>query len=148
VRSVRYPSAGDRLWGPFYAPMRWGQGMPQYIAAANEGMLAIITIEHPDAVRNIDEVMSAPGLDLAFIGPGDLAMSLEIPGQFDHPRFKAAVVEAEAGILRSGIPLGGVARTPEQAKEMLDRGYRALVFGFDWMLLQQAAARFLEEVRK
>ena len=31
VRSIRYPPAGDRLWGPFYAPMRWGQAMPQYI---------------------------------------------------------------------------------------------------------------------
>jgi len=111
-------------------------------------MLAIITIEHPDAVRNIDEVMTAPGLDLAFVGPGDLAMSLGIPGQFDRPKFKAAVAEAEAGILRSNVPLGGVARTPDQAKQMLDRGYRALVFGFDWMLLQQAAARFLEEVRR
>ena len=148
VRSVRYPPAGDRLWGPFYAPLRWGQTMPQYIDAANEAMLAIVTIEHPEAIRNIDEVMSAPGLDLAFIGPGDLAMSLGIPGQFDHPKFKEAVAEAEAGILRSKVPLGGVARTPDQAKQMLDRGYRALVFGFDWMLLQQAAARFLQEVRK
>jgi 4-hydroxy-2-oxoheptanedioate aldolase len=148
VRSIRYPPTGDRLWGPFYAPMRWGQTMPQYIEAANESMLAIITIEHPDAVRNIDEVMAAPGLDLAFVGPGDLAMSLGISGQFDHPKFKAAVAEAEAGILRSKVPLGGVARTPDQAKQMLDRGYRALVFGFDWTLLQQAAARFLEEVRR
>jgi 4-hydroxy-2-oxoheptanedioate aldolase len=148
VRSVRYPPAGDRLWGPFYAPMRWGQTMPQYIDAANEAMLAIVTIEHPEAIRNIDEVMSATGLDLAFIGPGDLAMSLGIPGQFDHPKFKEAVSEAEAGILRSKVPLGGVARTPDQAKQMLDRGYRALVFGFDCMLLQQAAARFLQEVRK
>lgn len=147
VRSVRYPPAGDRLWGPFYAPMRWTQSMPQYVEAANENVLAIATIEHPDAVRNIDEVMSVPGLDLAFIGPGDLAMSLGIPAQFDHPKFKAAVAEAEAGILRSKVPLGGVARTPDQAKQMLDRGYRALVFGFDWMLLHQAAARFLEEVR-
>jgi hypothetical protein len=31
---------------------------------------------------------------------------------------------------------------------MLDRGYRALGFGFDWMLLQQSAARFIEEVRR
>ena len=38
-------------------------------------------------------------------------------------------------------------QTPEQAKQMLGLGYRVLVFGFDWMLLQQAAARFLEEVR-
>jgi len=147
VRSVRYPPDGDRLWGPFYAPMRWGQGMARYIDVANENMLAIATIEHPNAVRNIDEIMAVPGLDLAFIGPGDLAMSLGIPGQFDHPAFKAAVAEAEAGILRSKVPLGGVARTPDQAKQMLDRGYRAIVFGFDWMLLQQAVVRFLEDVR-
>jgi 4-hydroxy-2-oxoheptanedioate aldolase len=81
--------------GPFYAPMRWGQSMPQYIEAANANVLAIVTIEHPDAVRNIDEVMSTPGLDLAVIGPGDLAMSLGIPGQFDHPKFKEAVASAE-----------------------------------------------------
>lgn len=148
VRSVRYPPEGDRLWGPFYAPMRWGKDIPQYIAAANESMLTIATIEHPDAVRDIDEIVSTPGVDLAFIGPGDLAMSLGIPGQFEHPKFKAAVEAAEAGILRNKVPLGGVARTPDQAKQMLDRGYRALVFGFDWMLLQQAAARFLEEVRR
>jgi 4-hydroxy-2-oxoheptanedioate aldolase len=147
VRAVRYPPKGERLWGPFYAPMRWGRAMPQYIDAANDGMLAIITVEHPDAVRNIDALMSVPGVDLAFIGPGDLAMSLGIPGQFEHPKFKEAVAQAEAGILRSKVPLGGVARTPQQAKRMLDRGYRALVFGFDWMLLQESAARFLEEVR-
>lgn len=148
VRSVRYPPDGDRLWGPFYAPLRWGQDMSRYIDAANENMLAIATIEHPNAVRNIDEIVAVPGLDLAFIGPGDLAMSLGIPGQFDHPKFRAAVAEAEAGILRSRVPLGGVARTPDQAKQMLDRGYRAIVFGFDWTLLQQAAARFLEDVRR
>ncbi len=147
VRSLRYPPAGDRLWGPFYAPMRWGQETSKYIEAANENVLAIITIEHPDAVRNIDGIMSVPGIDVAFVGPGDLAMSLGIPGQLDHPTFKAAVAEAEAGILRSKVPLGGVARTPEQARVMLDRGYRAIVFGFDWTLLHEATARFLDEMR-
>ncbi len=147
VRALRYPPVGDRLWGPFYAPFRWDISMPEYVATANDEVMAIITIEHPDAVRNIDEIMSTPGLDLAFIGPGDLATALEIPGQFDHPKFKAAFAEAEAGILRSKVPLGGVARTPDQAKQMLDRGYQALVLGFDWMLLQRAAEGFLQEIR-
>jgi len=146
VRSLRYPPVGDRLWGPFYAPIRWGQSMSEYIDSANENVLAIVTIEHPDAVRNIDEIMST-GVDLAFIGPGDLAMSLGIPGQFDHPKFKSVIAEAEVGILEKKVPLGGVARSPEQAREMLARGYRAIVFGFDWMLLQQGIARFLQEVR-
>jgi len=148
VRSLRYPPVGDRLWGPFYAPLRWSSSMPDYIAAANDNVLAIITIEHAEAIRNIDEVMSTPGLDLAVIGPGDLAMSLGIPGQFDHPMFKAAVAEAETGILRSKVPLGGVARTADQAKQMLDRGYRTLALTFDWMLLQNAAARLLEDIRR
>ena len=148
VRSLRYPPDGERLWGPFYAPMRWNQTMASYTQIANDNMLAIFVIEHPEAIRNIDAIMATPGLDLAVIGPGDLAMALEIPGQYDHPKFKAAVAEAEAGILRSKVPLGGVARTPDQAKQMIDRGYRAIVFGFDWMLLQQAVIRFLEEVRK
>jgi 4-hydroxy-2-oxoheptanedioate aldolase len=91
--------------------------------------------------------VSVAGLDLAFIGPGDLATSLGVPGQFDHPDFTRAVAQAEAGILRSSVALGGVARTPEEAKRMVDRGYRALVFGFDWMLLRQSAARFLDAVR-
>ena len=105
-------------------------------------------IEHPDAVRNIDAIMSTPGADLAFIGPGDLATALELPNQFDHPRVKAAIAEAEAGILRSGVPLGGGARTPEQAKQMIDRGYRSIGPEFDWMLLQQAAGGFITESRK
>jgi 2-keto-3-deoxy-L-rhamnonate aldolase RhmA len=71
-------------------------------------------------------------------------MSLGIPGEFDHPKFRAAVSEAEAGILRSKVALGGVARTPEQAREMLDRGYATIVFGFDWLLLQQGALGFIE----
>src|SRR5262245_16411007 len=39
VRSVRYPPDGDRLWGPFYAPMRWNQPMASYIRVANDNML-------------------------------------------------------------------------------------------------------------
>jgi 4-hydroxy-2-oxoheptanedioate aldolase len=44
VRAVRYPPTGDRLWGPFYAPMRWAQPIAEYIKAANDNMLAVATI--------------------------------------------------------------------------------------------------------
>jgi 4-hydroxy-2-oxoheptanedioate aldolase len=50
-------------------------------------------------------------------------------------------------LLKSKVALGGVARTADQAKQMLDRGYRLLVFGFDWMLLQQAGQKLLSDIR-
>jgi 4-hydroxy-2-oxoheptanedioate aldolase len=149
VRCVRYPPDGDRFWGPFYAPMRWNKSLPDYIDQAGEDILCIGTIEHPSAVDNIDEIAATPGLDIAFIGPGDLAMNLGIPGQYDHSKFKEAVARAEAGLLGTKVALGGVARTADQAKQMLDRGYRVLVLGgFDWMLLQQAGRKLLDDVRR
>ncbi len=103
VRSLRYPPQGDRLWGPFYAPLGWGRSIPEYMAEANDQIMSIATIEHPDAIEHIDEIASVDGLDLAFIGPGDLATALEHPGQFDHPEFLAAVAAAEAGLLPSRV---------------------------------------------
>lgn len=147
ARSVRYPPAGERLWGPFYAPLRWRQSMEDYVAGANREILSVITIEHPDAVDRVDEICATPGVDLAFIGPGDLAMSLGHPGEIEHPDVAAATAKAEAGILRSPVAAGGVARSVAEAKSMVDRGYRALVLGFDWSLLRRGVLSFLDALR-
>jgi 4-hydroxy-2-oxoheptanedioate aldolase len=147
VRSVRYPPEGKRLWGPFYAPLRWRQSMAEYSRGANREILSVITVEHPDAVNAIDEICATPGVDLAFIGPGDLAMSMGHPGEVEHPDVAAAMAKAEAAILRSPIAAGGVARSVEEAKSMVNRGYRALVLGFDWSLLQRGVASLLDGLR-
>jgi 4-hydroxy-2-oxoheptanedioate aldolase len=41
VRSVRYPPKGDRLWGPFHAPFRWGVSMADYMATADDDMICM-----------------------------------------------------------------------------------------------------------
>src|SRR5262249_36561096 len=81
VRAVRYPPRGERFWGPFYAPLRWGLSMRDYLECADQEVLAIGTIEHIDAVRSISDVIATPGLDLVFIGPGDLATSMGFKGR-------------------------------------------------------------------
>ena len=58
------------------------------------------------------------------------------------------MAEAEAGILRSKTVLGGVARSVDQANRMVERGYRALVLGFDWSLLQRGAAAILQGLNR
>jgi 4-hydroxy-2-oxoheptanedioate aldolase len=122
ARSVRYPPRGDRLWGPFHAPLRWGVSMADYMATADDDMICMITIEHVDAVERIDEIMATPGIDIAVIGPGDLATSINKRGLPDHPEVVALMQRAEEGILKSGVPIGGVARSAEQANAMIDRG--------------------------
>ena len=148
VRSVRYPPEGDRLWGPFHAPFRWGVSMADYMATADDDMVWMITIEHVEAVNRIDEIMATPGIDLAVIGPGDLASSINKRGQPDDPEVVALMKRAEEGILRSGVPIGGVARNADQANRTIDRGYVALVLGFDWSLFQRGIAASFEGIKR
>jgi 4-hydroxy-2-oxoheptanedioate aldolase len=148
VRSVRYPPRGERLWGPFHAPFRWGVSMPEYMASVDDNMICMVTIEHVEAVNRIDEIMAVPGIDVAVIGPGDLATSINKHGRLDDPEVVALMERAEAGILKSGVPIGGVARTPDQANRMIDRGYLALALGFDWSLFQRGIAASFEGIKR
>ncbi|WP_407169623.1 HpcH/HpaI aldolase family protein [Bradyrhizobium sp. ORS 111] len=148
VRSVRYPPKGDRLWGPFHAPFRWGVSMADYMATADDDMICMITIEHVEAVNRIDEIMATPGIDLAVIGPGDLATSINKRGLPDDPEVVALMQRAEAGIMKSGVPIGGVARTAEQANAMIDCGYLALALGFDWSLFQRGIAAAFAGIKR
>jgi 4-hydroxy-2-oxoheptanedioate aldolase len=103
--------------------------------------------EHIDALKTIEEVVATPGLDLVFIGPGDLATSMGLKGRVEEPTVQAAIRKLESAILRSPVILGGVAHTTEQANAMIDRGYRALVVGFDWWLLQRGISFVISGIR-
>jgi len=111
--------------------------MADYMATADDDMICIVTIEHVEAVNRIDEIMATPGIDLAVIGPGDLATSINKRGLPDDAEVLALMARAEAGILKSGVPIGGVARTADQANAMIARGYLALALGFDWSLFKR-----------
>ncbi|HTE93122.1 MAG TPA: aldolase/citrate lyase family protein, partial [Bradyrhizobium sp.] len=128
------------------APFRWGVSMPDYMATADDDMICMITIEHVEAVNRIDEIMATPGIDVAVIGPGDLATSIDKRGRVDDPEVLALMARAEAGILKSGVPIGGVARTPQQANQMIERGYLALALGFDWSLFARGIAASFEGI--
>ncbi len=122
--------------------------MPDYMAAANEAMLCMVTIEHAKAIERIDEIMAVPGIDIAIIGAGDLATSIGQPGGLDDPELLALIRRAEDGILKSGVPMGAAARSAEQANAMIDRGYLVLGLGFDWSLLQRGIGAAFEGIRR
>ena len=149
VRSVRYPPRGERLWGPFHAPFRWGVSMGDYMATADDDMICIVTIEHVEAVNRIDEIMAVPGIDLAVIGPGDLATSINKRGLLRRSRSARADgarggrhFEKRRADRRRG------AHALSAANEMIERGYVALALGFDWSLFQRGIAASLEGIKR
>jgi 4-hydroxy-2-oxoheptanedioate aldolase len=83
VRACQYSPLGDRSnagvrgeWGEF-------ENYRDYLDAVNEELLIIPMIETQQAIDNIDEILSVPGIDVLLIGPSDLSIELNVP--LDYP---------------------------------------------------------------
>ena len=47
-----------------------------YAKKASDEILCLAMIETADAMENLEEIVSAPGLDGVYIGPSDLALGI------------------------------------------------------------------------
>jgi 4-hydroxy-2-oxoheptanedioate aldolase len=148
VRALRYPPAGERGFGPFYAPLRFGLTMQTYADPADEQILCILLIEHKDAIEDIEAIVRVPGVDACLIAPFDLAMSYGYRDGPHHAEVQAGIAKAERAILDSAVQIGGLALTNEIANSMIDKGYRLILTGFDILLLQRAAGDVLSGINR
>lgn len=74
VGACRYPPAGWRSFGPFRAAGAYG-GREAYFEVANDEIVTIAQIETMEALHNLGEIVTTPGLDAVMVGPGDLSVS-------------------------------------------------------------------------
>jgi len=138
VRSVKYPPLGFRGAGLARA-QDYGMTFDAYVRDANDSSLLFVQIEHAQAVRNIDDILSVPGIDGTFIGPYDLSLSMGLPGQLHHPEVesaKQAVLEATmAHGLIPGIHLVHPDTAAEEMRTCVGLGYRFIALGTDILFL-------------
>jgi 2-keto-3-deoxy-L-rhamnonate aldolase RhmA len=81
-RAVRYPPAGRRGKSAASRAARWGTAdWGAYERWANEEVLLIPILEDREAVENMEEIVSVPGLEVVALGPGDLSHAYGAPGE-------------------------------------------------------------------
>ena len=138
VGACKYTPLGYRSSGPVRAAIYAGA---DYIANANEEILAIAMIETMEAIENLDAILSTPGLDGVYIGPTDLALTMGKPPVLDPTdaevvaNIEKIIDAANAKGLGAGIHCG----SPEYAAKMIARGAKLVTIGSDGRLLQSAA---------
>lgn len=149
VKMTKYPPLGFRGVGLARA-QGYGVEFDAYVQNANRDSLLILQIEHKDAVENIEEILSVPGVDGTFIGPYDLSMSLGIPGQLNHPDVIAAKRRVLDAALARGLFAGvhfvqpGTAR--EDCRKAIAEGYRFIALGTDILFLGDSARALHQQV--
>ena len=145
VRNSKYPPAGIRGMGPRRASS-YGSQREEYVSSANDETLVVGLVESPEGVRNVEEIMSTPGLGAWFVGPVDLASALG--RDQNSPEVQSAVEKVVSVGLKSGIPGGRTVKSLEDAKTFAERGFKIFTLGLDYAFMRKEAASMFSSVKK
>jgi 4-hydroxy-2-oxoheptanedioate aldolase len=150
VSYVRYPPHGVRSFGPTRANFSAGADYGQH---ADTEVLCFAMIETAEAVANLDDIVSTPGLDGVYIGPADLTLGLtgrRYPTGFD--REEPEIVEVIQTILHKAHAAGIRAclhnGTPTYAAKAIGWGFDLVTISNDVRLLAGAAQASVAAARK
>jgi 4-hydroxy-2-oxoheptanedioate aldolase len=149
VASCHYPPEGVRSVAGGRNDLAWETTGPTYLAEANRRTAVIVQIEHVSALSRLDEILSVPGLDCAFIGPQDLSASLGCEPMLESPdpRYREAVEEIKAAADRNGVATGIMVLTAEQAAQRARQGFNMISLANEVRILSAAVTEIMRKLR-
>lgn len=150
VQDAKYPPLGGRSCGGIRAPIAFGTDMATYRPRANDETLLMVQIETPEAAQNADDIASVEGVDVLFVGPNDLALTMnEWP--LNWSKMSSAYKETIASIPRiakqHGKHAGIQIFDPGFANDCVSMGYTFIGYSGDTGMLARAAKLARGEVK-
>jgi len=143
IEDMVFPPAGRRGAGGGGRATQWGlDGAEEYRRGGDHGVVRVPMIEDPEAVEDIQRILSIPGLDAVFIGQGDLAQTLG-----DREKAQRLVSQALDACVERGIPACTTAYGSD-IEARLRQGFKFLAIANDTGTFSRAVQQRLAEVRK
>lgn len=141
VSACRYAPVGSRSYGPTRILRQEG---PDYFANANADTAVVVMIETEEALGNVDDILSVPGVDAIYIGPADLSISLGLsPGNNDgDPVFDDAYETILGACARHGV-VPGCHTVPSLGARRVEQGFRMVTVHNDVLGLMRSASEDL-----
>ena len=139
VSACRYAPLGTRSVGPKRAMLYGGN---DYLAKANETILTMAQVESAKALANVRSIAAVKALDVVFIGPTDLGLSLGREPRADQtdPVVVKAIDEILAAAKAAGKRAAIYCKSVDYAKAMIAKGFDLVVVTSDEALLSSGAA--------
>jgi len=125
VDAAKYPPVGSR--GVAFSNRAAGYGFfggEAHLAASNEKTVVVTHIETAEAVKNLDEMLAVEGIDVMFIGPNDLSVSMGYKGNFRHPDMQAVIADCIRRIAAAGVTPGVLVTNPDDFHKYAALGAR------------------------
>ena len=138
VNALKFPPLGNRGLDGAGLDADFGLDVfrpnSTYTDDINRETFVVVQIETLEALQNVDEIASVPGIDALFVGPGDLGLRLDQV----EPNAQIALDEAIGQVAeiarKNKIAWGMPAGTPQRITELREMGAQLLAYCGDFEL--------------
>ncbi|MCB1341859.1 MAG: HpcH/HpaI aldolase/citrate lyase family protein [Pseudooceanicola sp.] len=138
VAAMSYAPAGFRGFSVGHRANAFGR-IADYHANARDNQLLAAQIECAIGVENAAEIAAVPGVDVLFVGPGDLSANLGAMGNPNAPHVQEAIAAVLRAARENGKAAGILAPRQADAKRYLEDGFTMVAVGSDLGLLARGA---------
>ena len=146
IGACRYAPVGYRSNGPTRAIVYAGD---DYQPNANENILTFAMVETAEAVKNVEAIVSTPGLNGVYVGPSDLSLSMQGKPRMDlrDDEMLAVLNTIGAACKKHNVIAGIHCNSTDYARFIIERGFQFVTIRSDGALLSQIAKQSVEAVR-
>ena len=145
VDYVKFPPKGRRGLDGVNADSDFGLiPLDEYLKRSNEQTFIIAQIEDEEAVDLVDDIAAVEGVDILFVGPADLSVSLGVPGQLQHEKVSKVLAQVGEACEKHGKCAGTPAISPEYSESLRGKGYRFFTAGGDYGFVKKGLQSLIE----
>lgn len=136
VDAVKFPPLGDRgLCGGGRDAAYWVGKPADYTERANRETFLALQIETPQALERVDAIAAVPGVDILFLGPGDMSLRLGCTPAVDDPKMLDAQTKIAAAARKHGKAWGRPAGSAADVRAIVAAGGQFIALGSEFAAL-------------
>lgn len=121
VASVEYPPSGIRGVSGFSRATNFGR-TKNYHKTARDDISILVQVETAEALENIEDICSVPGIDGVFVGPADLAAAIGHVGNPGHAEVRDEIQRTIKRIRTCGKAPGFLSPNLDMVQMVIDSG--------------------------
>lgn len=140
ISFMRYPPDGVRGVAVQNRAGGFGKVSAAGLADLDDDLVGVVQIETLGALEDLTAIAATDGVDVLFVGPGDLSYALGCPGQLDDPRYTDALGSVLSAAAAAAIPAGILVPDLASAERHLELGFRFIAIGSDSAFVMRAAS--------
>ncbi len=149
VDSIKYHPRGKRGVGLQIAHDNYRAApVAEALNNANERTAVICLIETAEGADNAEAIAAIPDVDCLWVGHFDLSVSLGIPGDFNHPKFQAAMAKIIGAAKKHKKSMGRLVPNVEQGIALYKQGFDFICYSGDVWVLREGLSAASKAIRE